>query len=749
MPISGIFPQFVHNHFSPIFATHFKKVFKGESMSIIQSLRERAAWIISGAIAFALIVFVVEEGLRNKSIFGDSNTTLGKVNGKAIDRVEFEEKMKNIEDRYTRTYGAPMDEATRSQQRDALWNEYVEDAVTKKIYDEVGLEVTDKEIGDYLYGDNPPGDFRQRFTDPKTQQFDAQAAYQTVQSIKKQKTSADFKSFFGEYIPALVKFRKREKFESMINGSVYAPKWLVEKMSTENSQMAAISYVNVPYTSIPDSSIKVSDAEINEFVSKHKQAFKQEKASGIDYVSFSAAPSKADSAAIYTQLSNLADTFSKTTDNVSFLLNENSQSPFYDSYISRKEIKIANIDSIVKNPTGSVYGPYLDGRSYVLAKVISSRVIPDTVKVRHILVATVQQEQNGQMVPIRRDEDAKQLADSLALAIKNGSNFDSLCAKFSDDGTKSTGGIYDGVVSARMVAAFNDYIFTNSVGSKGVVKTEFGYHYVEILSQKGSSNAYKIAYLSRPILTSDETANGAMGLATQFAAESRTKAQFEENAKKRNFNVFNAAEIKPLATSITGINGNCRELVRWIFNDAKVGDVSERPFFIGETYIVPVITQAYEEGVMNADRARPTTEYRIRQQKKAAVVSQKAGNATSLDEISKLVGFPVFKADSLVFVNANIPNVGYESKVVGAAFNKANQAKASAAIVGESGIFFIKTESVGAVPNQGMDVKGQQEMQRRQLRMQMSPNQFNGNVSGVMENLKKTASITDNRYKYF
>ncbi len=118
----------------------------------------------------------------------------------------------------------------------------------------------------------------------------------------------------------------------------------------------------------------------------------------------------------------------------------------------------------MKNPAGTVYGPYLDGRSYVLAKVISSRVIPDTVKVRHILVATVQQEQNGQMVPIRRDEDAKQLADSLALAIKNGSNFDSLCAKFSDDGTKSTGGIYDGVVSARMVATFNDFIFTNPVG---------------------------------------------------------------------------------------------------------------------------------------------------------------------------------------------------------------------------------------------------------------------------------------------
>jgi peptidyl-prolyl cis-trans isomerase D len=90
-------------------------------MSIIQSLREKGAWIMTAFIAFALLVFVVEEGLRSKGGFNGSQTTLGEVNGETIDRGEFEEKMKEMEERYAQQ-GLPMDENTRVGQREALWN---------------------------------------------------------------------------------------------------------------------------------------------------------------------------------------------------------------------------------------------------------------------------------------------------------------------------------------------------------------------------------------------------------------------------------------------------------------------------------------------------------------------------------------------------------------------------------------------------------------------------------------------------
>ena len=341
----------------------------------------------------------------------------------------------------------------------------------------------------------------------------------------------------------------------------------------------------------------------------------------------------------------------------------------------------------------------------------------------------------------------KKVADSIAQAIKTGSNFDTLCTKFSDDGTKSTGGIYDSVVSGRMVASFNDFIFTNGVGAKGVVKTEFGYHYIEILSQKGSTTGYKIAYLSKPILTSDETDNGARGQATQFAAENRKQKDFQENAKKKNIEVFNAAEIKPLDPSIrgVGIQGNAREMIRWIFTNAKVGEVAEQPFSINtgnySVYVVPVLTNLYEEGVMSADRARPNTEFKLRQLKKAKQFAEKIGAAATLDAVSKAINQPVLKADSISFNNPQIKNAGYEPKVAGAAFNKANQSKISSVIAGELGVFIIKTETVGAVPNPSMDVKAQQSAQQQMLKSFMQ--------RGVVENIKKAANIKDERYKYF
>lgn len=709
-------------------------------MSIIQNLREKSAWIISGAIAFALLVFVVEEGLRNKSSFGGSENSLGKVNGVTIDRQEFEEKYKKLEDRYTQT-GYAVDDMMRMQQRGALWNEYVEDAILNDVYEDLGLDVTDKEIGDILYGINPPQDFRQRFTDPKTQQFDPNLAYQTVQKIKSQKSSVDYRSFFGEYIPALVKGRKREKYEALLMNSAYAPKWMIEKMSGENSQAASINYVSVSYQSIPDSSVKVTDADINDYVKKNKPSFKQEKAASIDYVLFSGAPSKSDTAAVLQTLLNNKDSFARTGDVATFLLYENSQTSFYDSYISKKEIRIAAIDSILSVPTGTVYGPYQDAGSYVLAKVIASRQLPDSVNVRHILIATQQRDPSGQMVAVRREEDAKKLVDSLEAAIKNGSDFNTLCAQFSDDGTKNTGGIYDGVVTGRMVASFNDFIFTNSTGSKGVVKTDYGYHYVEILSQKGASPAYKIAYLSRPVLTSDETVNQALGLATQFAGESRNRKAFDENARKKGLNIASAADIKPLDANIPAINGNARELVRWVFNEASVNEVAEQPFTVGTSFIIPVLTKTYAEGTMEAERARPGSEYKIRQIKKTKMIAEKAGKAGTLEEVAKVLNSSVSRADSLSFGNPQLPNIGFEPRVVGAAFHKAHLSKPSAAITGESGVFFIKTEKVDALPNPNLDVKGQQAVQQQQIRMMTQ--------RALFDNIRKSAKITDNRYKYF
>lgn len=709
-------------------------------MSIIQTIRDKAAWIIIGAIALALIAFIVQDAFSGRSggLFSGQSTTLGKINGTKVEVTEFESRLNAAEANYAQA-GQPVDEQFRQQIRESLWNEYVEKAVLDKEMDKLGFVISDKEKGDILYGPNPPQQLRQQFTNPETGVYDAQAAYQAIRGLKKK--SPEYNNFWGEFVPALEKQRAREKFVGMISKSYYVPKWLIEKRNANNSQVASISYVSVPYTSIPDSTIKITDDEIRKYIQDRKKAFEQEQVRGIEYVLFDAAPSAADSAAVREHVEKLKDSFATATDIKGFLLRENSQTPYYESNISRKEIRIANIDTIVKTPVGGVYGPYLDGGSYTLARMVSVKQWPDTVKVRHILVATHQRDQRtGELTPVRYDTTAKRIVDSVELAIKGGANFDTLCLKYSDDGTKSTGGVYDGVVTGRMTTAFNDFIFGNPVGSKGVVKTEYGYHYVEVLTHKGSSPAYNIAYFSEPVYPSDLTTNTAQQAAASFAAESRNRQQFEDNVKKKNLTKFNAYDVAPLANSIPGVGVN-RELVRWMYNEAKVGDVATQPFFIGDKYIVPVLVNAYEKGLMPVEKARPLVEYKIRNEKKAQQIAQKVGNApASLDAVAKATNQPVQQLDSVQFAMGYIPAVGNELKLIGASFNKNYQAKVSDPITGESGVYYIKVNNISALPNAPLDIKLQQQMAAQQIQRSSYL---------IIETLKKTADIKDNRYKFY
>ncbi|MFZ8417751.1 hypothetical protein ACO1L7_14855, partial [Staphylococcus aureus] len=74
--------------------------------------------------------------------------------------------------------------------------------------------------------------------------------------------------------------------------------------------IAAISYVYYPYQAIADSSVKVTDSEIEAYVKKHASEFKKtEETRSISFVTFSAAPSAADTSAVLNQLKTLKKDF--------------------------------------------------------------------------------------------------------------------------------------------------------------------------------------------------------------------------------------------------------------------------------------------------------------------------------------------------------------------------------------------------------------------------------------------------------
>ena len=709
-------------------------------MSIIQNIRDKAAWIVSGAIALALIAFIAQDAFQGggRGIFSGSGTTLGKVNGQKIEVQGFEQRVKMMEEQY-RNANYPVNDMMRQQIRDGVWNESVEDIILSKEYQKLGLTVSDKELNDMLYGANPPQQIQQQFTDPKTGIYDANAAYTAIKSLKK--GTPQYASFWGEFIPSMEKARVKEKYLTLLGNTSYVPKWMVEKMNSDGAQTANISFVNVPYSTVADSAFKVTDQEIMQYVNERKDAFKQEKSRNIEYVSFDASPNKEDSAGILSQVTALKNEFATTADIPAFLLGNASETEFVDYYVQKSKMPPANGDTLRSLADGQVFGPYLDGGNYVVARMIGRKTIPDSVKTRHILIKIA----DAQGGAIRTDSAAKKLIDSIVTAINAGASFDSMVVKFTEDeGSKNTAGVYDFSSSqTNLSKEYFETAFNGTTGDKKTVKVEnaqySGYHYIEVLSQKNFETGYKIAYFSKPILASDVTRNTAMGLASQFAAESRDRKQFDANAKKKNINKFVAADIKPLDYTIFGL-GDSRELVKWVYQ-AKAGEVAEQPYLVADKYVVPAVSAVYEEGTMPAEKARPLVEVKIRNNKKAEQIIKKIGSSNTLEAVAQATGQAVAKADSVRFNTPNIPNIGPEVKVVGTAFNKVVQGKISTPIAGELGVFVLKTDNIYNTPTPGFNVGQQQKM------LQQQQKSFAARM--IPEIIKKNADIKDERYKFF
>ena len=721
-------------------------------MSIIQTIREKAAWLVFGLIALSLIGFLLMDAFVGKSrLFGNRSTVVGVVNGENIEYNDFERMVSAQEDQYKQR-GYPVNEAMQEQIRDMVWRQVVEDAILSRDYDVLGLQVSDKEVNDMLVGNNPIPDVKQAFTDPKTGIFDAQTAATQINQLrtlyrsgpKRNQDARQYemaKAFFEERVPEVVKERLREKYTSLLANSAYVPKWMIEKTNADNSQLAAISYVNTPYFTIPDSAIKVSNDEIQDYIDNHKDQFKQQESRSIAYVTFNDAPSSADSAKLKQDLSDLAKDFAKTQDVQAFLGRVGSEQAFSDDYLGKSIIQVPFKDSIFALQKGGVFGPYLDGGDYTVAKLVDTKTLPDSVRARHILVATVNQQ--GQQV--MDDSTAKKKIDSIASLLQHGGNWDSVALKLSDDpGSKEKGGdlgYFDNNPSSRthMVKEFADFCFNGKKGETKIVKSQFGYHYIEIMDQKNFEPAYKVAYLSRKIETSPETDQAASGLASQFAGESRDARSFDDNAQKEHLPKLLAPDITPAEFSIPGLGPN-RQLVRWIY-DADPGNVSE-PFSVGDKYVVAVVTEINKEGTMTPAKARNTVEPILRNRKKADQIMKKMGTPASLDAIASASGQTIAHADSVLFSTAFIPNVGHEPKVIGASFDKQLGGKPiSPAIPGNSGVFFIKVDNVSAMSNPNADLQQQRFVMEQQMRSMV--------YRGLLEDLRRQASIKDNRGKFF
>lgn len=699
-------------------------------MSIIQKIQEKGAWIVFILIALALIAFIMMDS-SVRGGFGNK-TTIGKVNGEQIKIEDFNAKMASVE-KMSNTQNMP-----RSQVMTGVWNYFVQSTLLKQAYEQLGLVCTSKDLDFALFGSNPPS-FLQGFVNPETGQYDVNAARNALAQLKRS-TNAQQKQMVNEFLAQEQEQIMMAKYQSMVFGAAYVPGWLLNKTMADDNAIAQVQYVAVPYTTISDSAVSVSDADINAYVQDHKKLFEQkEETRNISYVTFSAAPSAADSAEIKNTLKGMEKDFAAATDNAAFVASKDGSNQMYDGFVSGKAMQFPNKDAIIATPVDSVCAPYISNGNYVITKMVAKTSMADSAKVRHILVATHQQDpRSGQLYPVRDDSAALKRLDSAIAEIKAGASFDSVALKYSDDGgSAQKGGVIDYFGSGQMFPAFNDFAFTGHTGEVKTVKTTVGYHYVEILGQKGSTEGYKIASIGRQIVPSQQTIDSVNNVAATFVASSQTYKAMEENAKKENKAVLPAQGIKENDYQVGNL-GESRDMVKWIY-EHKVGDVSQ-PVEIGDNFVVASITNIAKPGLPTAATVRPYLEQMLKNKKKAKMIIDSKFKGSSLEDYAKSAGVAVQTLDSLAYEASFVPSLGNEPALVGAAFNKDLLSKVSKPFAGTMGVFAIKPLSVSAKSS----LEGPDAVKNR-----MKQTWFQQIQNRMLSALQQSAEIEDNRSTFF
>ena len=719
-------------------------------MSFIQKIREKyAKWAVV-AVALALLGFVLTDYLSTQGkVSGGESTIVGSIDGKEIEIMEFEAKVK-LQEQQTQSQGQQVDEAGRQRIIDGLWEQEAASVIMAKEFENIGVGVGKKEINDILFGVNPPQDLKQRFSN-ELGIYDAAAAQNAINQMKKSANSAE-KEQLNSYIISLEQNRMMEKYSALLNNSVYLPKWRIEKQNAEAASISKISYVSFPYSKIADSVIKISDGEIEEYINKNKDQYKEEESRAIAYVLFDAAPTAADSAEVKKGVEGLKEEFLKTIEPAAFLARYGSAQQYYDGYSGMSQIQVPNKESIFSLAKNDVFGAYQDFNAYVLAKKIDTKQLPDSVKARHILIQTTNPQQGQKLL---EDSVAKNRIDSIALAIKGGAGFETLAKMFSDDkGSGEQGGLLSNPQNpqtnyfniGQMVKEFNDFCFEGKKGETKVVKTDFGYHLIEILDQKNFQPHYKVAYFAKKIVASDETHRLASSAAGRFASDSRTQKTFDENVEKslkpQGIQKLLSSNIKPNDFSIEGISsfGGTRQLVREIYK-GEIGDVLQ-PQLIGDKYVVAIITSAVEEGTQSAATARLSVEPTLRNKKKGEQIIKNLGNFSTIAAAATSFGDSIKTVDSLRFLGNS--TLGFEPRLIGAAFNSSNKGKlVSQAIAGVSGVYVLRVESNTTTAISAANIEEQQKAYQQQTRqMAMYYNQ-------PIQVLKKKAKIKDNRRSFY
>jgi peptidyl-prolyl cis-trans isomerase D len=645
-------------------------------MGLMTFLRNRAGYILVGAIGFAIVAFLVGDAINvGKPFWAESQKVVGSVDGEEINIEQFSAKVDQSLAQFKQQYGGAGNAQMQAMAVDNVWQGELATILLNKEYSRLGLTVSGDELFDLVQGPNPSPLIVQNFSNPQTGGVDRA---QVIKIFKDGAKDPRLKEQLRTLEAEIEKQALQTKYTKLINNSIYVTTLEANDEYQNRNRLANFKYTGLEYASVPDAGVKLSESDYSDYYNNNKERFNNPtETRSFDYVSFSVNPTKEDSAAVKTQVDKLANDF-KTATNDSLFAAVNSDVKVPYTYLSKGKLDPA-VDSVVFNlPAGSFYGPKFSGNSYKLVKVINARFSPDSVKASHILLNPSK---------LGGLDKAKKLADSLKTLIQNGASLATLAKEYSEDSSKDSGGDLGTFARGQMVGEFENAVFDGNVGDLKIVTTQFGVHLIKIEKQVGNSKVVKLAYIEKSVVSSNKTRDAAYKKASNFLNEVK-EGDFTELARKNGYTVGVADKITPTQGFAPGLD-NPRQLIRDAYAADK-GTVLDQVYQMDNAFVIARLTDIKPKGTLSLEAVKKEIEPMVRNAVKAKTLSEKVNKALSgsgsIDQVAQKLGKAAAPVQNIVFSNPIIPGLGQENKVIGAVFGS-QPGKVSKAIEGETGVY--------------------------------------------------------------
>jgi peptidyl-prolyl cis-trans isomerase D len=719
-------------------------------MTILSSIRNRVGLLV-GIIALALLAFVLGDIFTAKNSFGASSNSVGEINGHDISAVDFQNEINVMAN------GENLSQEQQDQVSDAVWQELLNKHIFEPQFKAVGISITPEELAEQMLGDNFSPYMTRYFQNPQTGQVDPQFAGPDGQvsgaKIREfvNKMDADNEVKWSRIEAEMKKILIREKYNMLLRKSFYATNAEVKREYADENTKYNYKYIVKKYSDVNDSTIKPTQEEMKEYYNNHLWKFKQEDAvRSFEYVAFNIFPSAEDIAAQKKAMETIVPEFQKQKpeEDSLYVLQHSDASMFAKVYLHPGQFPAGSDSAFLKANKGDVLGPFTTGEKITVYKVYDKKTSTDSVKVRHILIAHKGGERADPSIT-RTEAQAKAKADSILRVVKSGkTKMEDIVEKTTDDpgskqGNKGDYGWFS--EESGFVQEFKDAGFKNPKGATVVVKTDFGYHVIQVIDKSSESTKVQTAVIEKKIEPSENTMRDIYNQSAEFAGKNSTGELFTAAVKKDGLQPFKSEPIAENAKQITGIE-NTKEVIRWLYDEkTEVGTVSQ-PFQNTTRYFVARVTSVLEKGT------KPFEDETVQEICKAEAIKQKkadrfideftkAGGKTIEETAAKAGNLPVLPGMNATIATPSIQAAGFEPGVIGVLASLAPGAT-SAPIKGSLGVYVVKLETVvKPEPMKPEDGKAKQAT----LIMGMG-SRADASAEGV---LKEKAEIVDNRARYF